>query len=331
MKFSDITLANQEELDEANPGAKILPDARMTKMLALAVKHDHTFPRTQLSRLGHKATDQEIVSVWSQLIDKALENTNHGNLSADGKFDAWLTRLYVNQVNDYEDVHGEGVDALGIWKMLSIRGILEPKDQDFNRFQSIAQLQKVIRKPIYQQALEKIKDEATIEAMKRDKKEVVLMDTPRFYVMVPLNYGSCYTFNNAEGVQAGYCTGSSSGLHWFDRYSREGPMISIIDKKNMNNPDGKWQIHTATNQWVNANQDDRHNGPKNDARFAELFPGLLRQICNAMEQQAEELKQQSKDIAQGGWNIPEEIDRIQSKMPVSFNSQIGDQGQGKLV
>ena len=306
-------------LTEANHAEKILKDPRMTKMLALAVKHDHTFPAPALAKLGSKATDEEIVRLWSDLIDRTLSHTNYGDLSRDGKFDAWLTKLYVNHVNDYEEINGEGGDALGSWKALSIRGLLEPNDQDFNKFSSIKKLQNVVRKQVYRDALRKIADAEKLAAMKKDAKQIVLIDDDRFYVIVPLNYGSCYIFNNSEGAQGQFCTGSSSGAQWFIRYSSDGPIVSIIDKKNMNDKNGKWQMHTATRQLKNATQ-EYHVG---EEQFAKLFPGLMKRIVEKLEQDSEELKKASIDlgISRYGWNIPEEVERIKRLYPKAYHSE----------
>lgn len=319
MKFSDM-YESTEEIQEANPAAKILPDQRMTKMLALAVRHDRTLPRAAVARLGPRPTDEEVVKVWSALIDKSLATSHYGDLSADGRFDQWLTRLYINQVNNFEDINGEGVDALGIWKTMSVRGILAPADQDFNRFQSIKQLQKAMRSPTYQNILNQIKNEAEFEKMKRESKEVVLIDNARYLVTVPLSYGSCYLFNNSMGINANYCTGSSSGSHWFPTYSENGPIIMVLDKKHMNTANGKWQMHSHTQQISNANQDQRYDHTGNSKKFAELFPGLMNDIVNALSVHAEELKVMSREegIAKGGWNIPDEIDNMKKEFAPAF-------------
>jgi hypothetical protein len=310
---------SRTKVSEANPGEKILRDPKMAKMLALAVKHDYTFPAPALARLGPKPKDEDVVKLWSELIDRSLSNTNYGDLSSDGKFDSWLTKLYINHVNDYEEINGEGGDALGSWKALSVRGLLDPADQDFNRFSSILQLQKVVRKDKYTQALRKIADAEKLATMKKDSKQIVLIDDDRYYVIVPLNYGSCYTFNNAEGAQGQFCTGSSSGLSWFNRYSSDGPIVSIIDKTNMNNKNGKWQMHTATRQLKNATQD---YGVGQD-EFTDLFPGLMKEIVAALSSHSEELKNASAEmnIARGGWNIPDEIERIKKYYPTAYNSE----------
>jgi hypothetical protein len=134
-----------------------------------------------------------------------------------------------------------------------------------------------------------------------------------------LNYGSCYTFNNAEGAQGQFCTGSSSGLSWFNRYSSDGPIVSIIDKKNMNDKNGKWQMHSATRQLKNATQD---YGVGQD-EFTDLFPGLMKKIVAALSSQSEELKNASAqmDFSRGGWNIPDEIERIKRYYPTAYNSE----------
>lgn len=313
---------SKTKLSEANPGEKILKDPRMAKMLALAVRHDHTFPGPALARLGPNPKDEDVVKLWSDLIDRTLSHTNYGDLSRDGKFDSWLTKLYLNHVNDYEEINGEGGDALGSWKALSVRGLLDPVDQDFNRFQSISQLQKVVRKGKYAEALRKIADAEKLAAMKKDAKQIVLIDDDRYFVIVPLNYGSCYTFNNAEGAQGQFCTGSSSGLTWFNRYSSDGPIVSIIDKKNMNDKNGKWQMHTASRQLKNATQD--YNAGQSD--FADLFPGLMKKIVGALSSHSEELKNASAQmgISRGGWNIPDEIERIKRYYPTAYNSEPKD-------
>lgn len=320
MKATDIIL-------EANPAAKILPDPKMTKMLAIAMRHDSTLPRTLVAKLGPKASDQDLVKVWSELIDNSLMSTNYGDLSRDGKFDAWLTRLYVNHVNNFEDINGEGGDALGAWSALSKRGLLEPADQDFNKFKSLGQLQRVIRKRNYSNALEKIKNAEEIEKHKRTKKDVVLIDDQNFFVIIPMNYGACYTFNYS-GHRSSFCTGGSSGLRWFENYAPKGPIVSVVHKPNMNEPDGKWQFHAPTDQLVNSDQDRRHNLHWNDDKFAGLFPGLMKSICDSMLAKSQEINQMSKDIVPGGYDVARAVEEIKKTYPISYANDGGAGGGG---
>jgi hypothetical protein len=307
MKLNQIIL-------EANIAAK-LKDPKMVKMLSIAMRHDGTLPKDRVAKLGPKPSDDEVVQLWSDLLDSSLSSTDYGNLSTDGKFDEWLTRMYINGVADFEDINGEGGDALGAWKALSIRGKLAEKDQDFNRFKNLRQIQSIIQQRNYRDELNRIKDAEVIEKHKRDRKEITIVDDERFLIVVPMNYGSCYTFNNSAGFQASFCTGSSSGERWFKNYAPDGPVISVFDKENSDDVNGKWQIHAPTNQINNGNQSIR-----SDEKFSELFPGLMKRIVAGIQSKAAELKTASEDVARGGYDIPAAIADLKKRFPLSYAS-----------
>jgi hypothetical protein len=320
MKLLDVITG--VAITEANIAAKIIKDHKITKMLSIAWRHDNTLPPSVVAHLGPRPTEQSIVQAWSKLLDDTLRRNDYGDLSADGKFDDWLTRLYINGQADYEDINGEGGDALGAWKALSIRGLLKPQDQDFNRFTSIKQLQRIRNDRDYRRELDRIKDSERIEKMKREKSDLVLIDNDRYYVIIPFNYGACYIFGNAEGYKPNFCTSSSSGLHWFENYAPRGIIVSIVDKNNINDKNGKWQFHAATNQLVNADQENRHDLRGNDEKFSKLFPGLMKQIADAILANADQIKEMSKDfVSRGGYDAASEVESIKTKYPLSYNSQ----------
>ena len=72
---------------EANYINKIAKDPQKLKMLGIAIKHDGTFPKNAIAKLGPKPTDAELATAWSEVIDRSLSNTKYGDVSADGKFD----------------------------------------------------------------------------------------------------------------------------------------------------------------------------------------------------------------------------------------------------
>ena len=299
---------------EANVAAK-LKDPKTVKMLTIAMRHDGTLPKDKVAKLGTKPTDDQVVQLWSELLDGSLRATDYGDLSQDGKFDEWLTRMYINGVADYEDINGEGGDALGAWKALSIRGKLKEKDQDFNKFKNLRQIQAIIQSREYRDELRKIKDAEVIEKHKREKKETTLIDDDRFLVTIPYNYGACYNFNNSHGFNASFCTGSSSGATWFNRYADDGPIISVFDKQNADDVMGKWQIHAPTNQINNGNQTNRK-----DEKFAELFPGLMKRIADAVQANGEEINKNSIEIVKGGYDIAKAVSDLKTKFPLSYAS-----------
>ena len=301
-------------IQEANVAAKI-KDPKTIKMLGIAMRHDGTLPKAKVASLGPKPTDDQILKLWSDMLDASLRTTDYGDISADGKFDEWLTRLYINGVVDYEDINGEGGDALGAWKALSIRGKLAEKDQDFNRFKNLRSIQSIINSRQYRDELRKIKDAEIIEKHKKEKKETTILDNDRFLAVVPYNYGSCYTFNNSNGFPASFCTGSSSGLTWFKRYAEDGPIISVIDKEHMDDVNGKWQIHAASNQINNGNQTVR-----SDEKFAELFPGLMKKLIAGIQSHAAEIKTNSTELMSGGYDIEAAIADLKRRFPLSVAS-----------
>ena len=311
MKLNQIVL-------EANVAAK-LKDPKMVKMLSIAMRHDGTLPKDRVAKLGPKPSDDEIVKLWSDLLDSSLSSTDYGNISTDGKFDEWLTRMYINGVADFEDINGEGGDALGAWKALSIRGKLAEKHQDFNKFKNLRQIQQIVQSRDYRDELRRIKDAEVIEKHKREKKETTLIDDERFLITLPYNYGACYNFNNSHGFNASFCTGSSSGQRWFERYSPEGPIISIFDKQNQDDENGKWQMHAPTGQMNNGNQSVSYSS--GDKKFAELYPGLMKEIIAALKSKAEEIKTNSVDIVRGGYDVNAAIAEIKSKLPASYASE----------
>jgi hypothetical protein len=307
-------LKNRRPVAEANVAAKI-KDPKTIKMLSIAMRHDSTLPKAKVAALGTKPTDEDTLKLWSDMLDASLRTTNFGDISADGKFDEWLTRMYTNGVVDYEDINGEGGDALGAWKALSVRGKLAEKHQDFNKFQSLRAIQTIINDRQYRDELRKIKDAEVIEKHKKEKKELTIVDDDRYIAVIPFNYGSCYTFNNSAGFPASFCTGSSSGLTWFNRYAKDGAIISVVDKNNTDDVNGKWQIHAVTNQINNGDQSVRK-----DERFAELFPGLMKKIIAGMQANAAEINASSTELMSGGYDISQEVDLLKRRFPLSYAS-----------
>jgi len=314
MRVLQIFRESKAAVTEANVAAKI-KDPKTIKMLGIAMRHDGSLPKAKVAALGPKPADDQILKLWSDMLDASLRTTDYGDISADGKFDEWLTRMYMNGVVDYEDINGEGGDALGAWKALSIRGKLKEKDQDFNRFKNLRQIQAIINNRDYRDELRRIKDAEVVEKHKKEKKETTILDDDRFLAVVPFNYGSCYTFNNSQGFPASFCTGSSAGLTWFNRYAKDGVIISIVDKENQDDVNGKWQIHAATNQINNGNQTVR-----SDEKFADLFPGLMKKIIAGLEAKAAEIKANSTELMNGGYDISTEVGELKRRFPLSYAS-----------
>lgn len=312
MKIDHIIGA--EALEEANIVDKIMKEPGRAKQLGIAWRHDDTLPPNEVAKLGPKPDDKTIAQEWSSMLERTLERTNYGDLSRDFKFAEWLTKLFTTGAADWEDISGEGGDALGAWHALSQRGLLDQKHQDLNKFRTLKQLQvAVVNNSKYQSELQRIKNAAEIAKMKKDKKDIVLIDDDKYWVAIPLNYGACYVFNNTGHIST-FCTGGSSGMQWFRNYAPNGPMVMIVDKANIDKEDGKWQMHAATNQLVNSVQKHRNDQGE---YFGQLFPGLMRKIIAAMMLHADQIKQESKEVSSNGsgYNVTADIAMIKNKFP----------------
>jgi hypothetical protein len=310
-------LIEGDVLTEVNIADKIINDPSRIKMLSIAWKHDHSLPLNLISKLGPNPTDKDIVREWGEMLEKILEHTDYGDLSKDYKFADWLKKLYITGAGNWEDISGEGVDALAAWNALAIRGHLDKEYQDLNIFKTIKQLQKYVsQNNKYERQLAMIKDEAIMAQMKKDKKEIVLIDDDRFWVAIPLNFGACYTFNYT-GHPSNFCTGGSQGVMWFSTYAPSSMLIMIVDKKNHNKEDGKWQLHAESSQLANSIQDHKYD---KGLYFSQLFPGLMKRIISAIEAHADTIKNESKDIAPNfpGYDVANEIERIKNTFPLSF-------------
>jgi hypothetical protein len=306
---------------EADISDKIARDPQRSKMLSIAWKHDKHLPHDIVARLGPKPDERAIAKAWSDMLEKTLERTNYGDLSRDFKFADWLTRLFTTGAADWEDISGEGGDALGAWNALSTRSLLKPQDQDLNKFKTLTILyNRIARSGTYNDELTRIKNAAEIAKMKKDAKDIVLVDNDKYWAAIPMNYGACYVFNNSGHI-SNFCTGGSSGARWFQNYAPDGPIVTVVDKANMNNEDGKWQLHATTNQLVNSVQDRRYDREYNDDRFATLFPGLMREIANGMVTHADDIQSMSKDTMGKPYDVSKAVAEIKSKFPKSFASR----------
>jgi hypothetical protein len=240
------------------------------------------------------------------------------------KYADWLTKLYTSGAADWEDISGEGGDALGAWHALSTRSLLKPQDQDLNKFKTLSALYNRIRRQgTYDGELTRIKNATEIAKIKKDARDVVLVDDDKYWAAIPMNYGACYVFNNSGHI-SNFCTGGSSGANWFKNYAPDGPIVTVVDKANMNSEDGKWQFHAPTNQLVNSVQDRRYDRSYNDERFAALFPGLMRKIVQSMAAHDDDIRTMSQATLGKPYNVAQAVNEIKTKFPKSYASRAKD-------
>jgi len=313
---------------EADITDRITRDPQRSKMLNIAWKHDKSLPHDIVARLGPKPDERALAKAWSDMLERVRERTNYGDLSRDMKYADWLTKLYTSGAADWEDISGEGGDALGAWHALSTRSLLKPQDQDLNKFKTLGNLYNRIRRQgHYNDELTRIKNANEIAKMKKDARDVVLVDDGKYWAAIPMNYGACYVFNNSGHI-SNFCTGGSSGANWFKNYAPDGPIVTVVDKANINDENGKWQFHAPTSQLVNSVQDRRYDRDWNDEQFATRFPGLMRKILKSMLAHKAEIEAMSKETLGKPYNVNQALEQIRNKFPKSYASRAKDEPEG---
>jgi len=298
------------------------------KFLALRLFSDVSFPRHLIARLGkvnlnNPADLERISQLWNTSLDNIVRGayetgamqTNLLNQREYPTIKNWLTNIYIRGLDEYEDISGQGLAWLAEWLMvknnLNSRHASEISPNlksrfptDLNRFRDLEHLEQIIEKPWVIKLREKIRQEAAMKRMQAQAKEYVLLDNDRFRITIPLNYGGCYMFNFGPGVPGTFCTGSSTGNQWFDRYKQEDLIIDILDKQNLESPDGKWQIHAESDQVKNAVQQPQHHVHdsqgysrrySNKQYFKKLFPELVELLPKLVYDQRVEIDKAIQD------------------------------------
>lgn len=361
MKAFDIFVENslkpesiKQVVQEANIAKDLLAVPKRTKMMAIAISHDWSFPKHELAKLGDKSEQREVVELWGRLIDNALANNPYGNLSQDGTFDLWLTNMYINGAADYEEIVGESGDAMGFWKRMSTmvkrtpdrpdpnnpnrtvfgNAILDkngqpipallPQHRDLSKFKTLDSLRDAMRSNEYRQEFEKLQNAAKLEQMASQSDSMIIMDDGQFNVRAMFNYPATYTFARGIGVMGEYCTGfpSDSGQRYAKNYMGDGLIIGILNSntENPRDPNSKFQMLAASGQLRNATQNPsgRHDS---DELFASLYPGLMKRVVQAIQEHADEIHERSKVCHHGGYDIQHEIELIQRNFPLSWSSE----------
>lgn len=256
-----------------SPDAKLRNDPKLSKMVRIAIMHDSTIPRQTRVKLGPKLTDAKAMELWLDILENKI-NTGHQYqlIDQEKKFYEWITRLYINNTVQMEDITSRGVEALMTWYVLSRRGLLKPEDADFNKFTNFKSFETAMSK--YNETAAPFKDEEITKRLYKDSKSIEIVNNDDYVVTIPLNYNASCKFARSTGTFANWCTGTLSTKQYFDQYSNRGPLIIFQSKTN---PEDKYQLHAPSDQFKNI-QDREIRQPE----FAKKYPNAIYDIVNGM-------------------------------------------------
>jgi hypothetical protein len=210
--------------------------------------------------------------------------------------------------------------------------VLKPEHRVLKDFKNINKLEKVMQSQEYEAALATKNADEIYQQDIAGAEDIVILNNAKVRAMVPLNYAACTMADREPGTRkANFCTGydQGRGRGHFGTYSRQGVLVNIHVKDKINTDMGKWQMHAATGQLANNDQEYRGNTRKQDELFARENPGLLKKICDALAKHAEEIKTKTEHLTPSGqgYNIEKEIALIKTTFPISYASESSEKDQ----
>lgn len=205
-------------------------------------------------RLIDKYKDTPTFADAPELLEKLIE----GDPSSTKKYSEWMVKqmiglgdpitysladnvnLFIELIEKFHksasSITPEDIDDAASMSSLVKADKLRIAPKDINKYDSIWALQAVLW------AISKRKKQK--EKEKEVKNESVkIYEDDRFLIVEPLSHGaSCYYGQNTK-----WCTTSKDDTRYFDKYTKEGSLYYIIDKKSSNNIFGKMALLVRPN------------------------------------------------------------------------------------
>lgn len=301
----------------------------------------------------------------SASVKRFIDLVNLSGFDPLDKFGPWLLKTYIRGLSDYDglvDYYGPSIPHLGntsligalyVWQFASTAGILPTAMRDLNYYDDIGEISDVLAE--YEKEIEEAVESKKAKKLKKSAKFITIINNENLIVSIPLNYGGCYLANVSQPLKdvkvpiANWCTGASEGSTMFPAYAKQGLMINIICKNTNHLKSAraienlkwvkeqepnfnplivmKWQIQSATGQIVCAAQ---YSAASDEVVFAALFPGLMRQIVDAIMSHENEIdsalhdnNSEDDDGSDIEWPLvaSEEAEQLKRKFPIAYQSQ----------
>lgn len=116
---------------------------------------------------------------------------------------------------------------------------------------------------------------------KKDEDKIdVLLDTPQFKVVSPRTHAA----DRKWGTGTSWCT-ATSNPHWYKKYTADGPLFIILEKKSDGKYARKWQYHEQSGQFM-----DVEDKPVSRRQWFDMFASRNQTWEDAVDQVAEALE-----------------------------------------
>lgn len=267
-------------------------DASLAKKLTIMWNHDIQ-DRMTIAKLGPRPTTEQIVAAWLSMVDRMISKTlaNGDYLKRNPHAMKWLLKQYIIGNVGFSNILfdrqiDDVIETLNMWCILLAKGVLKENHRDLNKISNLRIFDKLV--DLYD--IRKIRNEVELEYLMRDQLEIVLIDDSEFRVSIPLSFGACRKFN-LTGHHSSFCTGSTNGINYFNKYTSKGPLIMISHKPTISSPKGKVQISPESNERQTSDGSDI-----SVKGLEKLYPGILARIADAMTARADEINSSIREM-----------------------------------
>ena len=198
-----------------------------------------------------KQTGQEIDPVQALEMISAADPTPNNNLTR------WLSMIYLSPNSNFiipEDVNQIKEDLTKFMKLAKQKK-LPPEQRDINKYKTLGQLYDVLEQY----------EEEDVQSNKEKKQQIkqegvdFIIDDPKFAVV----HTKTHEANCFYGAGTKWCTSSKDDPGYFDQYSEQGPLYTILD--NSGSKPRKYQFHYESDQFLNERDE-----PVTEADIAQL-------------------------------------------------------------
>ncbi len=163
--------------------------------------------------------------------------------------------MFANGDGKIEDLNRN--NWLGLYDLAKKRRMLAPEHRDINRFKTYKQFEDTM---VANYDPDKIQPQEDLKDGAADK----VFEDENVLVVVPEDEAAACKYG--QGTR--WCTAATRGRNYFADYDTDGPLFIIIPKK-PKHPGEKYQLHPASDQYMDENDD-----PINLMHVFNRFPSL---------------------------------------------------------
>ena len=191
--------------------------------------------------------------LWEEIVGRLQRGRNGEWIDELLPETKWVLKLYKNKSPRLaEDLYKlktrEGDGYIDIFNRAKERRMLRGVEGDLFKYKSIADLGTFIETLDIDTILGRTKGEQSSDVNSAASNIEVPYEDNEWKVIIPKSYdASCYWGNGTK-----WCTATRETSDWYERYSSEGPLYIIINKKTKD----KYQFHFESDQFMDKNDID---------------------------------------------------------------------------